>query len=66
MLTIGELHAEAAPTDQTAAALTDALARLAAVREYVEHPGNWGTYDGRRHLLLALIDGEPINWKADM
>lgn len=64
MLTIGELHAEAAPIDETAAALTDALARLAAVREYVEHPGNWGTFDGRQRLLLALLDGKDINWKA--
>ncbi|MBE7701245.1 hypothetical protein H9623_13160 [Oerskovia sp. Sa1BUA8] len=49
--------------DPTAAALTDALARLTAVREYVEHPGNWGALDGRRRLLLGLLDGEPINWK---
>lgn len=66
MLTIGELHAEVAPTDQTAAVLTDTLARLAAVREYVQHPGNWGALDGRQRLLLALLDGEPINWKADL
>jgi hypothetical protein len=39
---------------------------LDRVREYVEHPGNWGALDGRRRLLLALLDGEPINWKADL
>lgn len=66
MLTIGELHAEVAPTDRTAAALTDALGRLAAVREYVEHPGNWGALDGRQRLLLALLDGKHIDWKAGL
>ncbi len=39
--------------------------RLALVREYVDHPGNWGTYDNRRHLLLAMIDGKIDYWREE-
>lgn len=33
--------------------------RLAAVRDFVDDPGNWSVLDGRRELLLILIDGLP-------
>lgn len=33
--------------------------RLAVVREFVDDPGNWSALDGRRELLLILIDGLP-------
>lgn len=29
---------------------------LEELRAWVDDPGNWGTYDGRRRLLLAMID----------
>lgn len=41
---------------------TQAEERLARVREYVDYPGNWSAADGRRRLLLGLIDGEDIEW----
>lgn len=40
--------------------LTEILER---VREYVDYPGNWSTFDGRRRLLLALLDGAVIDWE---
>lgn len=33
------------------------------VREFVDYPGNWSALDGRRRLLLALLDGEEIEWE---
>jgi len=43
--------------------MSSAEERLALVRTYVDHPGNWGTYDNRRRLLLAMIDGEIDYWE---
>lgn len=41
-------------------------ARLAAVREYIDHPGNWSALDNRRRLMLGLCDGDPraATWKG--
>ena len=33
--------------------------RLEAVRDFVDDPGNWSAADGRRSILLILIDGLP-------
>ena len=34
------------------------LDRLDAAREYIDNPGNWSALDGRRRLLLAILDGK--------
>jgi len=35
------------------------------LRDYLEHPGNWGTLDGRRGLLLAMLDALETTHEAD-
>jgi len=42
---------------------SEAMSRLAEVREFVDYPGNWSAYDGRRSLILRLLDGETVEWK---
>ncbi|WP_254924954.1 hypothetical protein [Rhodococcus sp. 06-156-3C] len=32
------------------------MTALEELRAWVDDPGNWGTYDGRRRLLLHMID----------
>lgn len=34
------------------------LDRLERVRAFVDDPGNWSTLDGRRKLLLDMLDGK--------
>lgn len=34
------------------------LDRLEAATAYVADPGNWSALDGRRRLLLAILNGE--------
>jgi len=32
-------------------------------RDFVDYPGNWSATDGRRRLLLRLLDGETVEWE---
>jgi len=36
----------------------EAEKRIQAAREYVADPGNWSGLDGRRRMILSLLDGE--------
>ena len=38
---------------------------MSDIRNYLEHPGNWGTLDGRRGLLLAMLERLDENHEAD-
>lgn len=48
--------------DAALAALAERDRVLALVREYVDYPGNWPAYDGRRKLLLRMLDGDGVRW----
>ena len=58
----GNTVANAADADYIAAidppTLIALLDRLDAAREYIDNPGNWSALDGRRRLLLAILDGK--------
>lgn len=37
----------------------EALDVIQRTREYVAHRGNWSAFDGRRQLILGLLDNDP-------